>query len=363
MGKGIIIAVAGLSLVAVTALSDLYENDQRSTERQIEHNEEELAAQIARSAYNVAFAMVNEAPTIEQGVANVNAGGGLAGELYGGTYTATAHVGGGSSFSITANGYFGDAASELKDAYAEGTTTVTQSGYLRVRYLESRAGYCSSLYLQRVLPGVSEANQPAPEMIFAPGKNRDGRATEKQYYLEAGTFMNFFIGVDKNCSQRDVWVDDYPSYIANDPRAYDYLHWAFDQPDDLDFSTLKEAPYAMIEDHPSIDQHWRVSFEDINRWNAPDDTRPRKSLQATRDFGYDMDGDGVGDGWPDNERYDIQYRANGTIQSVRVVSGSDGYNDLRNYGDRPDFSDQVVEIWIEPGARNDDQIAQQDLGD
>ena len=59
----------------------------------------------------------------------------------------------------------------------------------------------------------------------------------------------------------------------------------------------------MVESDPNNTQRWRIAFEDIDNWNLPPTTPTTTtrtySLWATKRFGYDINNDGIGDGWRD----------------------------------------------------------------
>ena len=157
-----------------------------------------------------------------------------------------------------------------------------------------------------------------PVMIFTPGNGRDGSRETFSETLQTGTRLNFFIGVDKNCSEEGVYAATY------DASVYDHSHYALNDYEPYVTGT-EESIWAMVEQHPTDDQRWRIGWEDQRRteWDDPDLTKARSSsLQKTKIEGYD------GDGWP--------------------TTNAEGYRALRDYGSRPDFSDQVVEATLTP---------------
>lgn len=106
-------------------------------------------------------------------------------------------------------------------------------------FLESMAGYCSAIYIQRYVPknnngmgnnpGQCDPSNPAhgsscetqedielrgngryvalePEMIFPPGHNRDSLSVQPtDFILNPGERVNFILAVDKNCSLEGRW--------------------------------------------------------------------------------------------------------------------------------------------------------------
>ena len=407
MGKATLFLVAAFSLAGARLLYTSQEADVKSAANQGAYEAEVIAREIARSAYNAATADVRRHGTDidlalrEFGPAVSDCAGGKeacfrrTGEMLGGTYVVEASVDGGNGFDVYAKGLFSyDAGGrtvtgkhEINETQSVGVLQVADRGKLRIQFVESEAGYCSAIFLQRTLPGVAPENQPLPEMVYNPGARRDEGTVNLGYEttLAAGTQMNFAIGVSTNCSAPSrfpnlVWDKKAKTNkggftgraLADALAAYDYrasdwnwTHWA------LDGSALrdgdpKEAPWAMVETDPNNNQRWRIAFEDINRWNLPEGHKdyhnPNESLWATKHYGYDWSGtfdsggfhDGQGNGWTDIENVQLVPKRAGfpacgyTVQTTR---GADGFHDLRDTGQPADFSDQVIFVEIvDPNA-------------
>ena len=374
MGKAALLIAFGATLFVAQGMLSQNETERHTAKTQAGFEEGVIAREIARTGFNVAMGKLREhGNDLHAAIADINKHGGnryLQGESQGGAYRARVELKDGNTVQVTSTGYFGGEFAEL-DSNAEGwcqstegalaneyysgachtmsddssplyeherpsgdpLTAKLECGRLDVEFLESQAGYCSAVYLQRTLPDTTGTLAPeAPEMLFLPGNNRDGTTlTTVSKYIRGGTQMNFFIGVDKNCSTRS-WatnVEDFPEFTGtvSNPSPYDHLHYAL-QEEVGGFGEMTETAWAFTEMHPEGVQQqdgtdiqlWRIGWEDqhITNWDDASSDDPRNSLQALKRLGYD------GNGWPDaNDR---------------------GYRALRDYGNRPDFSDQVVEV-------------------
>ena len=78
----------------------------------------------------------------------------------------------------------------------------------------------------------------------------------------------------------------------------------------------------MIEPHPADDQKWRIAFEDLRSFSI----KQHEDIKANS---YGSDWDPIaesygGTGWTETD--------------------SNGYRMLRDYGWKPDFSDQVIQV-------------------
>ena len=430
MGKAALFFVAAFSMAGARLLYTSQEADIKSAANQGAYEADVIAREIARSAYNAATADVHRfgndidralvafGPRVETDCANNKPFCfRRTGEMLGGTYLVEASIDGGNGVDIFASGTYGYTAGTrpvsqthtINEAQSVGVLQVADGGKLRIQFVDSQAGYCSAIFLKRTVPGLPADEQPGIEMVYAPGKNRNGgRNAGLELDLAAGTQMNFAIGVDTNCGgkkdERDkgkyrgsrpsnprfahlrmdraadlleplnptgpassfgpqVLADSMANYVYN-PDDWAWTHWA------LDGSALrdgdpKEGPWAMVETDPNNNQRWRIAFEDISDWNlAPDDpgyNNPNLSLWATKQFGYDFKNgdirkpgnDGVGDGWTDNECLWLEPKADGSGYTVREDRGQpDGFHDLRDTSSPADFSDQVIFVEILPPDAN-----------
>lgn len=413
MGKVALLIVLATGLASTTILFTSQETDVRSAKVQGAYEADVIAREIARSAFNTASADIHrygtdiDAALYAFGTAATDCANGKAacyrrtGTMLDGTYIAEASYDGGNGVDVYASGtyayYSGSEQTSkthtINESQSVGVLRVSQGGYLRIQFVDSQAGYCSAIFLQRTLPGVDAADQPLPEMVYAPGKGRNGeRNVGQEVYLEPGTQMNFAIGVDNNCYSGGTRPTSHAALRMNnaialkntaDPAGEDefygekllaaemasynflesdwaWVHWALDG-STVDLADPREGPWAMVESDPNNNQRWRVAFEDIHNWNLPpshaDYHNPNKSLWATKYYGYDWSGtfrtvgnDGVGNGWTDTIKTILQPTDPCDPLSTYTVTDingqSDGFHDLRDTGSPADFSDQVIMVEI-----------------
>jgi hypothetical protein len=334
-------AIMGGSIMLFQSKRTGVETDQQQAYRQGQI----LAREIARSGHNMVLSQARreqrEKPdlSITEVVKRVNGEDGVVrGELQGGSFEAFVYQTSSSSYRVQSAGFFEVSSHKVeserleKDVLGEDILEVGQPSRLRVTFLQSKAGYCSAVYLQRILPDLAPENQPEPELIFTPGHNRDGASADApdaaDILLAPGTRMNFILAVDADFScEREG--DDIPITHS----SYDYTRDALvDDVDDL--GEMLEGKYAMIQQHDTQPGVWRIAFEDIS---PVTDAR----LLDTKQNGYGSTnwnkkkGTYGGDGWD---------------------MGADGYWELHDYGtdsdgkNKPDFDDQVIEVELIPDA-------------
>lgn len=299
-----------------------------------------LAREIARSGHNLVLSQARreqrEHPelSIAEVVERVNGPDGVVkGELQGGTFEAYVYQTSSSSYRVQSAGYFEVSSHKVeserleKDVLGEDILEVDKPSRLRVKFLQSKAGYCSAIYLQRNLPDTKREDQPKPELIFTPGHNRDGATVEPEdIILAPGTRMNFILAVDA-----DFDCEKEGDEISIQHSSYDYLHDAL--VDDVeDLGEMLEGKYAMIQQHNAKTGVWRIAFEDIHDVS---DSR----VKDTKENGY---------GSTNWNRKRATYGGDGWTM------GSDGYWELHDYGtdssgkNKPDFDDQVIEVELLP---------------
>lgn len=324
MGKALILLVMGVGLYIAVGQMGAQQTIIQTVEEQSEFEEELLAREVARSGFNVAMAIArSHGSNLTDAVNEINGEDGyMTGEHHGGTYEVRSYLNDGFTITVESTGAYAGGTHEMSDSYKVPVLYAQRCGMLNARFIESMAGYCSAVFMQRYPPGVPYDELPEPEMLFAAGNNRDNANMTTTKVLSAGTQMDLFIGVDQDCSTRppspQTYDVDNHVYNSND---YNHVHHALDIPA-ADVVSMTEAVWGFTEQHPDNRQKWRIGWEDqhIQEWNDPNSSDPANSMQALKRFGYD------GDGW---------------------VRGGDGYRDLRDYGSRPDFSDQVIEVWID----------------
>ncbi|ABC43590.1 hypothetical protein SRU_1276 [Salinibacter ruber DSM 13855] len=244
------------------------------------------------------------------------------GEYEGGTYKAWLKKISSSAYTAVSVSRFSVADSLVEyriGGYANNTMkapTVETPSQLNVTFEQSMAGYCSAVYLKRVKPGTKPKNQPDPEMVFPPGNDRNDAASSYEKTIESGTRLNFILAVDKNCSHEGDESADFPG-------DYDHIQRSFKQ--DVDkLNTMREAPYGMVEETTiGSSDGWRVSFEDQRVFSEA-------QLWDIKENGY-----------PDNSYWS---RSRKTYGGNGWRTTPDGLRDLDDYGDIPDFSDQVFKV-------------------
>lgn len=374
MGKALLFVVLGASVVLLKQLANAHEAGLRTTEDQREYQESVLAREIAASAFNVGMGEIRSyGNRLRDGVTQFNGttGAGRSGTITGGKYAGgryevRAQQTSGHSVRVTATGYYGRYLDRtgaekwrskvtMHDEYRVFVLNVRQPSIIDVNFIPGAAGYCSAVFYQAFRPEMPAGSRPAPVMLFTPANgNREGQHPAREIVVEPGTQMNFFIGVDQNCSTRPSsattcqtlsyaqnYSFNFNDYTADGVRRvsrddrFEYLHYALDV-ETGKLEQAKEAIWGMVEQHPDDPDRWRIGWEDIHdtSWNIPVTADPAthnpvRSLQATKQFGYD------GRGWPQSD--------------------SRGYALTRDYGTRPDFEDQVIEIRALPLRSADGQ--------
>ena len=352
MGKALLIIVMGAGIVLARHALSGVETGMMSREDQLEYEEEVLAREIARSGFNVAMGIAREHPnSLDAAVAAIHNSDGtvdtrMRGDARGGEYVVRAETLTGHVLRITSTGYFGghwatdDAGNPvykdggtytMSDNYRIRVLEVKQDGMLDTAFLASVAGYCSSVFMEEWY----DDSLVATRMIYPAGHNRNGATSASSFYVRAGTQLNFFIGVDQNCSEKlssSTSTCEERTYMFEydyDPSSSDwnYVHHALDVPEGA-MSQADESIWALVEQHPGDRQRWRIAWEDIHNtsWDRPNGTNPRTSIQAFKIQGYDTDGDGVGNGWQNRDSY--------------------GYRALTEGG--LDLNDQQIEVAIRP---------------
>ena len=355
MGKGLLIIVFGSILAGSILAFQQQQTALESTKRQTGYEEELLAREIARSAYNIANKLAQSAgDDLAKAIANINGvtssgapnyDGALTGVYQGGHYSAQGFSVDGQNIKIRATGWFGDAEHTINENYHVKLLVVKDSSRVTLEFLESMAGYCSAIFLQRFIPnrgqGMPTLNKfdadgsplpegpvvmsddekyyiMSPEMILNSGHNREGeelRVTPDNIVLTPQTRVNFFIGVDKDCSEEGIWEE---AYLDS---RYDWVHNALEEDTD-NLEDLQEGPYSMIQAHPVDDQKWRIAFEDLRSFSI----KQHEDIKAN----------GYGGNWDNVQE---TYGGNGWMQT-----DSNGYKKLKDFGWKPDFSDQVIQV-------------------
>ena len=344
MGKALFIIVLG-TFVAGSVLYMQSSNTKLATaDRQATYQEKMLAREIARSAngvahlrlqeagsnYNLALAKINGFS--DDGKPNMH--GTFSGSMNHGEFRVKAMPLDGQNIKVETVGVYNGIEEKIISYHRVEMLVVKEPSRLRAEFMMSEAGWCSAVFLQQFIPispgdstsattgVVSEDGlwfEKDPEMIFDSGNWRNGETVEPaDIVLEAGTRMNFFIGVDQDCSERGVWVDTY------NPDDYNHIHYAMDHEESV--TEMLEGTYSMIELNHLNEQTWRIAFED-------------QSFYTDGQYN-DIKLNGYGNGVWDEESH--------TFGGTGWGTDIDGYKALDNWSSQPDYSDQVFEIGLLP---------------
>ncbi len=339
MGKFVVLLATAAILGTGMALFQVDRSSVATDEKQAERQAQIIAREIARTGHNIMVSKArklqveNPDTPLEDIVEMINGeqGQGIDGEHGGGYYNARLILTSAATFAVESVGTFQlnehevtSVRSEESGFLADGTLEVPSPSILQLEFLESMAGYCSAIYVQRLVPstvgGVTIFTEGTPELAFVPGNNRDGDTTSpSDFILNPGERVNFILAVDAdfNCERRG---QDIP---ITDP-SFNYTRNALDNDIDVETDDLQEGKYAMIQEKPGEPGVWRIAFEDLYFSDS--------KLADVKENSYGgrrwRRGTYGGSGWHDTD--------------------SNGYWRLRDYGDRPDFSDQVIEIEFLP---------------
>ena len=355
MGKSIFLIIIGTFVAGSVLFIQASDTRIATTTTQAVYQEKVLAREIARSATGIAHMRLQQAgANYDLALSKINGSnhdgtpnlqGALSGALNNGTFKIKAIPLDGQNIKIESTGIFNDVEEKIVSYYRVDMLVVKEPSRLKVEFIESQAGWCSAVYLQQFIeippgqdlgdvlgiPADSAATiagqissdglwfEKAPEMIFDSGHYRDGETVEPaDIALATGTRMNFFIGVDQNCSEEGNWMEEFSDSL------YDHIHYAMDH--ETSVTEMLEGTYAMIELNDFDDQTWRIAFEDQNFY----------TVQQYNDIKLKGYGDG---NWDSVE---------GTWGGTGWGEDSDGYRDLNDWGNQPDYSDQVFEVELVP---------------
>ena len=379
MGKATLLLMTAALIGGSITLFQSNRTSIETTGRQVDRQEVMLAREVARSGHNYVTSLALELEaegksknkgngkkknfSVAELVAEINGSNGfLTGSFKGGTYKAWLEVVSHATYVVNAEGRFGDASHfigrRLLNADPEVPLEVPK-GYdkftLKARFIDSQAGYCSAIYLQRVVSddgnnghgndedgkdpsnpaeiarnggGVSALEQVLePELIFASGKNRNGSDALYEGDLAPGTLMNFILAVDTGCRLQDT-AEGQTAKITNS--KYDYTHSAL-VVEAGKLSEMVEGKYAILEKSRDREGVWRIAFEDLIRFSDEQHADVKKNGYGNKKW------DGVkgtygGNGWTERDET--------------------GYYELENTSILPDFSDQVFEIELVPVKEN-----------
>ncbi|HEX8385365.1 MAG TPA: hypothetical protein VF576_04220, partial [Rubricoccaceae bacterium] len=345
MGKALLLLVLGASAALSTQIFTSQESEGRTALDQRGYEEETIAREIAVSAFNVAMGDIRDhgtrladaVQTFNDGAFGGRTGTFTSGAYAGGRYTVRAVLTSGHSVRVVSTGQVGldprtgryRTSYTMHDDYRLPVLTSSEAGLLNVRFIESVAGYCSAVFYQAYTADMPVGAVPTPHLLFsANNSDRRNARLSREIVVQPGTQMNFFIAVDENCSSRPPamntcqersYTDAYVYTASNFNHTHNALSVAAGS-----LGEAREDIWAFVEQHPTSGQRWRIAWEDLHRrdWDNPTSTSALVSLQATKQYGY------YGGGWP----------------SVNA----DQYRLLDDFGSRPDFNDQVIEVSLTP---------------
>lgn len=323
MGKTVLFLAFAALLAGSFAFRQAHFDREHTQLRQTERQSELLAREIAQTGFNTvrskARRMHQTDTTMSMDHLASMMGGPMSGPYQGGSYNAWMQPTGSASYHVVAEGRFGEAYFRMGRYTVYDVPVPSEHTWLDVEFVQSVASFCSAIYVQRALPGLALADQPAPELLFVPGRNRDGHTGRFSDVIEPGTLLNFILAVDRGCEQEG-------SEIASDHPTYDYLRYSFED-DVSDFSDLTEGRYVLLQEKPTTaadtEGTWRVAFEDV--------VFPGDRLEDIKINGY-----GSGRWNPVTDTYG---------GSGWTEVDEHGYWRLREFGEsKPDFNDQVIEV-------------------
>ncbi len=332
MGKLALLLVATSMVGGVVLLSQSEQTNVESTQRLGDRQEEIIAREIARSGYNFmrAHAKSVERSTtldIDAFVKQVNGGTAKSwhkGALQGGEYETQITPMGTSSYTVTSIGRFGDAEVRIgSTVLASGLLVTVQPTKLNFKFIESQAGYCSGIYLQQTPAGWEQGQAlPEPEIIFTASKNRNGFEGDYTKSIPAGTQVNFYLVVDKNCSNKSM-SDAQQRALPLTSNTYDYYYAALEY--DTASEEMKTGARAMVTHSKADPNVYRVAFEDIKSFSVEQHNDIKRN-------GYGSHGwKKVGNEWT--------YGGRGWTKDPLT-----GFVKTGNTSSWPDFSDQVFDV-------------------
>lgn len=328
------------------AWSQINRTNIETTGRQTERQEEILAREIARSGLSMTVARMREdershpdsTTTMQLRVDRVNgAAGMITAEYRGGHYEATVERVSVNAFAAESHGYYGDAHAVVRVGYdspASGVVPkevleVKEPSTLEIEFIKSIAGYCSAIFLQRYVPTEGGEYQALdPDMLFAAGNNRNGDNMEfKSIELQPGERLNFILGVDQNCNLRDNFN------VRSDDTRFNYLRNALeDGVEELD--EMREGKHAIVERSEYNTSQYRIAFEDLEGFTDAQIADIKKNGYGNQNW----------------RNINGKMTYGGTGWNVDTDTAPHNYRDLVDYGNQPDFSDQVITVTLIPTA-------------
>ena len=337
MGKYSLFVTLGVATVMSYISFQGEQTSLLTSKQEAERQGQLIARQISRTGYNTVLAKgqaLNDGDMTVEDI--VSSTGTVTGSYEGGTYTSWLEKVSPYSYRAISIGRFEVSGQKVTyrigkgygDAQTIDVPEIESPSALDVSFDVSSAGYCSAVYVERILPETDPEDQPEPDMIFPPdNRNRNDAEDVFDKTIQPGTQLNFILAVDKNCSHRGQTSVDYPE-------AYDHVHRSFKKAGTVDGSGLtkiEEAPYGMVEETTVGSRDgWRVSFEDLAFFSKPQYWDVKNNGYPDTDRASEWDSDEQtygGDGWSKD---------------------SDGLRELDEQSAVPDFEDQVFKVAVKP---------------
>lgn len=353
MGKAALLLMISALIAGAFILYNAEQTNFATLGDQADRQEQIVAREVARTGYNTMLAKARaadknrpETMTMHALADEVNGpDGGLTGPHDGGHFEARMVATSPSSFTIVSTGFFGNAShvqdgrtmeSEYLAEEPPGKNRSDEVRALDVEFVQSMAGFCAGIYVERLPPEGSQETYQRPELLFRPGNKNDhheGRSATYDNIIMPGETVNFIMSVDPDCNKRNQHVEDY------DDDAYHLYRRAlrYSVGADGEFSDMKETLYAIVEPNKNNDGVWRIAWEDL--W-APYSQRKDEEAKWTPAQYKDI----KANGYPTCSGCDSASQWDGeTWGGTGWATNHDGYNRLQDWGQLPDFSDQVIE--------------------
>ncbi len=177
MGKAVLIILAGMMGAGMYMVSQTNDTSHATTIVQTSYQAKLLAREIARSAHDMASRKVQQAPSYENALASINGrnndgsvnmAGAMTGDLQGGTYEVQITPVDGQIMRINATGIFDGVRETISTYYKKDIMVVSELSTMEVEFVDSMAGYCSAVFLERYIPMLPGADSSAATTGLSP---------------------------------------------------------------------------------------------------------------------------------------------------------------------------------------------------
>ena len=350
MGKGLLLLVTATLIGGTIAWNQLNRTNIETTARQSERQEEILAREIARSGLNMTVARMRQderlypdsTTSMQARVDRVNGNDGvIVAEYKRGHYEARVERVSVNAFAVRSDGHYGDAMATVQvghDSPASGLVPkevleVRHPSTVDVRFIKSIAGYCSAIFLQRFVPmenGSGRYEALEPDLLFASGHNRNGHGMDfHELVLQPGDRLNFILAVDQGCRLKGR------TDITSKHPHFNYLRNGLEEGVE-ELAEMKEGKYALIERSEADPHQYRIAFEDLEGFTDAQIADIKKNGYGNQQWRN------TGNKRRPNWTY------GGTGWNIDYSTAPHNYRDLRDFGQQPDFSDQVITVTLKP---------------